>query len=138
MHEATPKGEQMLRVLVIEDHPLQLRAAEMLLGQPGYIQVSRAMNAAEALRACEPGMPPFDLVICDQNLPGMQGLVLLERLHRDGHMRHGILLSSLAEEELAGLLERGREHQLPLLACLAKPLDLERFQASIAPLLGAP
>ncbi|MNF38770.1 putative transcriptional regulator [compost metagenome] len=138
MHAAAPKGERTLRVLVIEDHPLQLRAVEMLLDQPGFIQVTRAMSAAEAFRACESGIPPFDLAICDQNLPDLQGLVLLERLHRAGHICYGILLSSLAKEELADLFERGRERQLPLLVCLAKPLDLEHFQASIAPLLDAP
>ncbi|MCY1304524.1 TMAO reductase sytem sensor TorS [compost metagenome] len=135
MHAAPSKGEQKLQVLVIEDHPLQLRAVEMLLDQPGYFQVTRAMNAAEAFRACEQGKPPFDLAICDQNLPDLQGLVLLERLHRDGHARYGILLSSLAEAELADLQEQGRARRLPLLACLAKPLDLERFKASIVPLL---
>jgi CheY-like chemotaxis protein len=135
MHAAPPKGERKLRVLVIEDHPLQLRAVEMLLDQPGYFQVTRALNAADAFRACQQGKPPFDLAICDQNLPDLQGLVLLERLHRDGHARYGILLSSLAEAELADLQEQGRERRLPLLACLAKPLDLERFKASIVPLL---
>ncbi|MCY1275362.1 Response regulator receiver domain protein [compost metagenome] len=138
MHAATPGDGRKLQVLVIEDHPLQLRAVTMLLDQPGFIRVTRAMNAAEAFRACEPGRLPYDLAICDQNLPDLPGLVLLKRLYRDGHIRHAILLSSLAEDELADLLQRGRELRLPLLACLAKPLDLESFQARIAPLLDGP
>jgi CheY-like chemotaxis protein len=138
MLAAAPGGERKLEVLVIEDHPMQLRAVAMLLDQPGFIRVTRAMNAAEAFRACEPGRLPFDLAICDQNLPDLPGLALLQRLYRDGHIRHAILLSSLAADELAGLLKSGRERRLPLLACLAKPLDLESFQASIAPLLDGP
>ncbi|MBT8765135.1 response regulator [Pseudomonas sp. DB1] len=125
-----------LEVLVVEDHPFQLIAVEMLLNQPGDIRLTQAMNAHEARQACREHQAPFDLLLCDQRLPDSYGLELLEELFCHGHIHHGIILSSATDDELDQLADRAKSRRLPLLACLPKPLDLNQFKALTAQLLG--
>src|SRR5205085_9320364 len=58
-----------------------------------------AHSAAEALQAMDRALP--DLVISDISMPGMDGLELLEHVHRLNHAVPVILMTSHGSEELA-------------------------------------
>ncbi|CAN5924348.1 response regulator transcription factor [soil metagenome] len=72
---------RLLRVLVVDDHPLFRAGLELVLARHAGLEVvGAATNAAEALRLVEETLP--DLVLCDINLPDLDGIELTRRLRR--------------------------------------------------------
>jgi len=84
-------------VLLVDDEPLMLRAMRRSLRHLP-VEVGAAMSAEQALAMLEEG--PFDLVISDLRLPGMDGLALLGWLHERWPGAHGVLLTGRAPEVL--------------------------------------
>ncbi|MBB4868001.1 CheY-like chemotaxis protein [Pseudomonas nitritireducens] len=110
-------------ILVVEDHPFQLIATQMQLNRLGYFRLTPALDAGEARSECERRGEPFDLLLCDINLPDISGVELLSELADAGRIRQAVLFSGLEEEELGALQRSLRARGLPVLACLSKPLD---------------
>ena len=71
--EEEKKDARPLRILLVEDNPINIDMAEMILCSEGW-EVTKATNGAEALEAvssAEPGR--FDIVLMDVNMPVMNG-----------------------------------------------------------------
>jgi CheY-like chemotaxis protein len=111
-----------LRILLVEDHPFQLRATLCLLNSYGFTQVTTADTADNALQKMNLAHQPFELLLCDQCLPDLPGLELIGIASLQGLIQQAILLSSLDSRELNTLKKAADEHRLPLLGYLAKPL----------------
>lgn len=110
-------------ILIVEDHPFQLIAAQMHLNRMGFFRLTPALDANEAREACARRREPFDLLLCDINLPGMDGITLVSELVSMGRIRHAVLLSCRDDEELKTLQKSLTEQGLPVLTCMPKPLD---------------
>lgn len=77
--KTTPSLEK-LRILIVED---QMEARTMLrsmLGTIGITQVFEAKDGRKALSFMDDAMDMIDLVICDWNMPEMDGVELLRQL----------------------------------------------------------
>ena len=72
-----PRAGKNLRVLIVEDHPLNRRVALHLVERMGH-EARTATNGAEALEALELGT--FDLVLMDVEMPVMDGLQATRRI----------------------------------------------------------
>jgi DNA-binding NarL/FixJ family response regulator len=69
------------RILVVDDHPLFRDGVQMVIASdPRLSLVGTAGTAEAALALVERALP--DIVLCDINLPGMDGLALARQLHR--------------------------------------------------------
>lgn len=122
-----------LRILLVEDHPFQLIATQILLNNHGYFLLTPALTAVEAIAAMERSPEPYDLLLCDQCLPDLMGFDLIDHACRRGFVRQAIVLSGLGSGQLRTLEHLARERGLPLLGCLSKPLhgpDLSRLLAT--------
>ncbi|MFJ3525373.1 response regulator [Pseudomonas sp. NPDC090203] len=122
-----------LRILLVEDHPFQLIALQVLLNNHGLYRVTPALNATEALAALERSPEPYDLLLCDQRLPGMDGADLIEAASTRGLIRHAVLLSGLEPTQLAEIESEARSRGLPLLGCLTKPMNTLELLQLISP-----
>ncbi|MFJ3470272.1 response regulator [Pseudomonas sp. NPDC090201] len=122
-----------LRILLVEDHPFQLIALQVLLNNHGLYRVTPALNATEALAALERSPEPYDLLLCDQRLPGMDGADLIETASTRGLIRHAVLLSGLEPTQLAEIESEARRRGLPLLGCLTKPMNTLELLQLISP-----
>jgi DNA-binding NarL/FixJ family response regulator len=70
-----------VRVLVVDDHPLFREGLHLALAPHADLEVvGAAADATEALRLVERALP--DVVLCDINLPGMDGLGLARQVRR--------------------------------------------------------
>ncbi|GAB7530049.1 response regulator [Pseudomonas sp. 3A(2025)] len=119
-----------LRILLVEDHPFQLIATQILLNNQGYFLLTPALTAAEAFAALERSPEPYDLLLCDQCLPDIAGLEIIDHAWRKGLVRKAILLSGMEPDQLHTLEQTALQRGLPLLGCLNKPLhgpDLSRL-----------
>ena len=65
-------------VLIVDDEDLYRKALERILKRAGHA-VSLARDGAEALSLV--GSDSFDLVLCDLQMPGLNGLELIQNIH---------------------------------------------------------
>lgn len=122
-----------LRIMLVEDHPFQLKATQYLLESYGFTHITAADNAANALQSMTHVSPPFELLLCDQCLPDLPGLDLIGIASHQGLIQHAILLSSLDSNELDTLKQQAHEQRLPLLGYLPKPLKQSEFLNLLTP-----
>lgn len=119
-------------ILIVEDHPFQLIAVQMHLNRLGFFRLTPALDANEAREECARRTEPFDLLLCDINLPDTNGVDLLKELTEAGQIRQAVFLSCREAEELQALQDTLRERGLPVLACLSKPLDQWALMRALA------
>jgi PAS domain S-box-containing protein len=77
-------GEREPRVLLAEDHAINRKVVELLLGQVGVDLVS-VENGAEAVDAAAAGS--FDLILMDMQMPVMDGLTAIRAIRQDERAR---------------------------------------------------
>lgn len=116
-----------LRIILVEDHPFQLKATQYLLESYGFTQVTAVDNAENALQTMIQVQRPYEILLCDQCLPDLSGLDLIGIASHQGLIRQAIILSSLDPTELDTLKKNAHEQRLPLLGYLAKPLKQSEF-----------
>jgi len=79
----------MSRILVVEDDPHILRVISLWLTRQGH-QVCEARNGLAARELVQQQMP--DILITDINMPGMDGLKLLEQLRNENRTPRGLVV----------------------------------------------
>jgi PAS domain S-box-containing protein len=90
----------MIRVLLVDDDDFFLSVAEELLADQEQDFVLVTVNSTpEALRKI--AEEPFDAVVADYLMPGMDGLVLLEKLRNAGNTIPFIIFTGQSREEVA-------------------------------------
>lgn len=119
------------RILVIDDHPINLKLACDVMEHEGYI-VDRA-DAADAALACIARAMP-DIILMDLAMPGMDGLTLTRLLRSRADTREVpvVALTAFAmkrDEEKA--LEAGCDDYV------SKPIDTRTLPARLAALLAS-
>ncbi|MFO1268200.1 MAG: response regulator [Rubrivivax sp.] len=118
------------RILVIEDNPVNLELMQSLLEAWQY-DVLTATAGAEGLAVAAAKRP--DLVICDIQMPGIDGYEVARRLRADPALGR-IPLVAVTAYAMVG------DHEKALAAGfdrhVAKPIDPATFIAAIEPLLA--
>ena len=102
--EETPQGT----VLVVDDEPTILDVVGRYMERAGY-ETHRAADGPEALRMVTQDRP--DLVVLDLMLPGIDGIEVMQRLHRQPGPRIAVILLTARGEESDRVvgLERGAD-----------------------------
>lgn len=120
----------MPNILVADDHDLVRDTIAAYLGQQGDFTVSTApgLRRAQALLA---GETPFDLVILDYNMPGMNGLSGLESVVKAYPHIKVLLMSGIATPDVAqSAMEIGAKGFLPKSATATSMVNAIRFVLS--------
>lgn len=95
------------RILVVDDEPDALALCERSLRD--RYDVVTALSAEEALSLL--GGATFAVAVADERLPGMSGVELLSRLHRDHPNTGRVLMTGFASQESAlEAINTGRVH----------------------------
>ncbi|MFF2886612.1 response regulator [Paenibacillus sp. NPDC057967] len=68
----------MIRILLVDDHPSVGEGTKTMIEQDSDMKVTVALSALEALDKVH--SEPFDIILCDLNMPGISGLELTKRL----------------------------------------------------------
>ena len=116
-----------MRILVVEDERLLCDGIAEDLELEKYT-VDRCYDSADAHERLF--VEPYDLVILDLNLPGMDGLELLRRIRSERPELRVLILSARAQlsDKVAGL-DLGADDYL------TKPFALEELEARVCALL---
>ncbi len=110
--------ERALRVLVVEDHPVNRMIVEAWMSSAGHVTVL-AENGEMALEAC--AVEAFDLILMDVNMPVMDGLTATRALRSQPGPNQAspvvVLSASARSEDHEAGLAAGAD------AYLNKPID---------------
>lgn len=88
----------MIRVVVVDDHPLVREALRMILSIVGDIEVvGEAKDGIEALAALQRLRP--DVIVMDITMPRLNGFEALDRMRRQAPGVRVIFVTAHAEEE---------------------------------------
>lgn len=68
------------RLLLVDDHPVNLLFAGKLLKKMGFQNIQEATNGIQALEKIENTSQPFDLIIMDCQMPEMDGFEASQRI----------------------------------------------------------
>jgi CheY-like chemotaxis protein len=118
------------RILVVDDHPTNLKLACDVLEWSGY-RISRAVDAEEALKEIELSAP--DLILMDIGLPGMDGLTLTRKLKAGEATKHIRVVA------LTAFAMKGDEQKAIQAGCdgyIPKPIDTRVLAAQVGMCLG--
>ncbi len=90
-----------MKVILVDDSGLSRKVQKKVLREVGIEDVIEAKNGLDALRKLEEVDYAVDLVLTDWNMPGMDGMALIEELRKRGPTKHlpVIVISSEGEEE---------------------------------------
>jgi signal transduction histidine kinase/CheY-like chemotaxis protein len=117
------------RILLAEDNPVNALLAVSLLKRLGHV-VDRAASGEEALAALTRAAAmsaPYDLVLMDVRMPGLDGLQTTQALRARGDRTPVVALTANAfEEDRRACLDAGMDD------FLTKPLDADRLRAAVA------
>ncbi|BES73373.1 response regulator transcription factor [Marinobacter nanhaiticus D15-8W] len=120
-----------MRLLVIEDADILRQSLVTGLTDCGYV-VDATADGKEGLWLAEgsPDNQPYDLIILDIMLPGLNGFELLQRLRASGNDTLVLMLSARDEtsDRIQGL-RNGADDYLP------KPFDFDELLARIEALI---
>ncbi|MGE3754818.1 MAG: response regulator, partial [Planctomycetota bacterium] len=128
-----PRLPDGCRVLVADDEADIRRYLADLLGQArAEVEVvSDGIQAIDRLLAAHGSDEPFDLVVLDIQMPGRDGVEVLQHVRAAGDYTSAIAISAGAMAE-----ERGRCLEAGFLRFFAKPVDAHRFLESAATIIG--
>jgi two-component system cell cycle response regulator DivK len=113
-------------VLIVDDHPVNLKLAKVLLTKEGY-EVRTAGDAEEALETLETFKPR--LILMDLQLPGMDGLELTRRLKSSPETKNILIVA------LTAYAMKGDDEKAKAAGCdgyITKPIDTQTLPGVIA------
>ncbi len=116
-----------MRILVVEDDPVQVAILLHAFDKPGYAVLhERDGKRADHLLSTH----EFDVVILDMGLPGMDGAEILRRLrHRKNNVPVLILTARDEVEDRVRGLDMGADDYL------TKPFDIQELEARVRSLI---
>ncbi|MHC4878039.1 MAG: sigma-54-dependent transcriptional regulator [Planctomycetota bacterium] len=91
-------GEKPINLLLVEDDDEFRETCAMWMSRKGHA-VAEAADAHEALQLCQ--QKHFDVAVVDLNMPGMNGLELLDRLREDNIEMQVLMLTGQASVDSA-------------------------------------
>jgi len=89
-------GDDSIRVVIVDDHPLYRDGLEQLLSQPPFHVVGSVGTGHEAVAAAEAHQP--DVVVMDLQLPGLHGIEATRRIV-DASPHIAVLVLTMFEED---------------------------------------
>ena len=121
-------------ILVVDDHPASLRAAEGLLREAGHTDVRTLQDPHAAVAACREAAP--DLLLLDLEMPALDGFGVLTALDDLLHEPTLLPVLCLASAEV-GPEERARAVALGARDFLTKPLEAGEVAVRVGNVLHA-
>ena len=122
-------------VLLVDDDPLVRQSLERMLASAGY-RVTAAENGRAALAAVQAATEPFDLILTDIIMPGMDGVETIMEIRRRHAGARILAMSGGGRLRSEDLLDMARK--LGAAATLNKPFRQHELLAKLRDVLEGP
>jgi EAL domain-containing protein (putative c-di-GMP-specific phosphodiesterase class I)/CheY-like chemotaxis protein len=120
------------RILLVDDDSFLLGIQARMLRDMGYPQVATAGSAEAALMMLQRQPNAFDLIVCDLNMPGVDGIQFLRMLDARNVCCSVILLSGEDARIMHTVQKLFQDGRLLVMGALAKPAT----QAGLRTMIG--
>ena len=126
------KPMDQLKVLVVDDDPFQLEVISDSLMELGVRHVTQATGGAMALNLITQNKnAPFDLMLSDLHMPGMDGFEFMAEVAQKGFKGALVIVSGQTSDVLHSASLVARLRRFNLLGMLAKPVDKSAMAALV-------
>ena len=125
----TPGDAVVDSVLVVDDDPVVLLQMQQMLANIGVQQVLTARDGAEAIALMASSFAPVDVVVCDLNMPEMDGVEMIRRFGQSGFHGSLVLMSGADEQLLTTVGNLAQLQGLSVLGQVQKPATPQRMRA---------
>ena len=116
-----------LRFLVVEDHAFQRSMMVEMLESLGVRSIHEAADGFSALEVTRELEQPFDIIVTDIDMPGMDGMAFIRRLG-EAKVRASLIITSGLDKSLLDAVETmSGAYGIRLLGTVEKPPTPERF-----------
>jgi EAL domain-containing protein (putative c-di-GMP-specific phosphodiesterase class I)/ActR/RegA family two-component response regulator len=112
-----------IHILVLDDEPFMLKLLARLLTNLGFTNVATCDNGQAALARVDDAAHAPQLILCDLNMPGMDGIEFVRRLVEHGYAGSLILVSGEDERILQSARTLVQAHRIEVLGSLHKPVQ---------------
>ena len=120
-----------MSILLIDDDPFYSQLAVEVLNGLGFDEVSVANDGTTGLTRLNGSDPHYDVVICDLNMPEMNGVEFIRHASQTGFDGGIILLSGENKRMLETAYGVAKTHDANILGAMAKPIDPEELRAAM-------
>ena len=110
-----------IKVMLLDDDYIMHRVTSVMLNELGVSRVINAMSGPEALATLKTEGESIDVIICDLNMPDMDGVEFIRHLARSDYSGSLILTSGEDLRILKTVEKLAIEHNLQVLGVLEKP-----------------
>ncbi len=118
------KSRDQIRVLLVDDDPFQLQVISTVLRDIGFADVTQAESGQLALQALTSAKSnPFDLMLSDLHMPGMDGFQFMEEVAKMGFKGNLVIVSGQSEAVLNSASLVARLRRFTLLGSIQKPVN---------------
>lgn len=125
-----------MRILVVDDEPFILNLNVRILNKLGYYNIQTACNGEVALSILQKVKATFDLILCDINMPIMNGIEFMRHASSTSFKGSIILSSGEDERMLETAIDLAKSHNINVLGAIPKPLQpalLENLLENLKP-----
>jgi EAL domain-containing protein (putative c-di-GMP-specific phosphodiesterase class I)/CheY-like chemotaxis protein len=116
-----------MSALVVDDEEFMLDFLCMAVEKAGVGNVISATSGAEALDQVEDRQQMFDIIVCDLQMPGMDGIEVIRQLANDGFSGGIILVSGKDKRVLKTAENMAEVRGLKVIGSLCKPMPVHEI-----------
>lgn len=120
-----------MSILLVDDDPFYSQLAVEVLGNLGFDDVAVANDGNTGLNHLNAGKPGYDVIICDLNMPEMNGVEFIRHASKSGFDGGIILLSGENKRMLETAYGVAKTHDANILGAMSKPIDPEELRATM-------
>jgi len=118
-----------LNLLIVDDEEFVLNLSVRILNKLNCSNITTANSGRVAIENIVASPDKFDVIICDLNMPEMDGVELLRHISTKNYNGGIILLSGEDERMLETAGELGKAQNLNILGSISKPLKPDALKA---------
>ena len=122
----------MFKILIVDDSLTARVEVANILNKTGDFSVLEAADGEQAVEVASQE-PDLDMIVCDYNMPGMDGIATLETILKD-RPTDSVVCVMLTTESSPELKQRGKA--IGVKGWMFKPLKPEKFIAGLKALLN--